>query len=513
MSDYTMRSPPPPPPPQEEKGNGKFLGLSPRVWGLLSDLGGGAALINNPGGAAQVGTFMQNQQATRQNNEILRDQITRRTKQQEAMDKIPGVLSVFGIPEEQKAAYGLLAEANPDAFTQGLMANFLAPPKDKPNDIRVMEYLGLSGAEGFAKYQEMKRTTDPETQRLLFEANRDIFRLQQEVGTAGREETERGRADKRDKIKLLRGSQNVMRASELVNSLKDTALETGTGGLAGVTRRDWMGIYETGKKLVLGQRTEEMKEVIAEYDELEKLMNEMVNDRAETSGDTQTDARRASLRAGSAGTDMATEANQRILASLAQDYLDGAWTIDYDLPNKAELQAFVGDIKGYPQDQAAQPAQSATPSPGGPFTRTPPSQTPGYADVFNAGSNRAAQARQTPTAPPAATDGQSTNKLNMLFSAMKEGGASLTQMQQQLSKANTTVADVGNMDLRAITQAEVDAIIAYSETRKRSLGAQGKAAWEKQVTRLKKAKLDFEKRKAGEDWQDIPGVEFFKKVE
>tara|TARA_R110000824_G_scaffold40166_1_gene120638 strand:- start:1699 stop:3096 length:1398 start_codon:yes stop_codon:yes gene_type:complete len=464
----------------------------------LSDLGGGAALINNPGGAAQVGTFMQNQQATRQNNEILRDQITRRTKQQEAMDKIPGVLSVFGIPEEQKAAYGLLAEANPDAFTQGLMANFLAPPKDKPNDIRVMEYLGLSGAEGFAEYQKMKRTTDPEIQRLLFEANEAIFDYQQKLGVAGREDVDRVRQDKRDRLKLFRGGQDVMRATELINSLEGTELETGRGGLAGISRRTGYAFYEAAKNVVLGDRTDDEKRVIAEFDELEKLLTSIVNDQATDANSAQTDRYRSSLAAGSAGTNMSSGANRRVLSSLAQDYLDEANIIGYDLPNKAELQAFVGDIKGYPQDQAAQPAQSATPSPGGPFTRTPPSQTPG-----------AAQARQTPTAPPAATDGQSTNKLNMLFSAMKEGGASLTQMQQQLSKENITVADVGNMDLRAITQAEVDAIIAYSETRKRSLGAEGKAAWEKQVARLKKARNALPEREKFElptgvtvDWLD-----------
>jgi len=341
-------------------------GLLEKFGPTLQGIGGALAVGANPLLGLLAGPGIKASRDRRAlENEALRGGVDQQRRIAEAQDQLQGLLArttkqpdrqiplerldgppttttiqgrfepTVSTPEGQRELLGLLGTIAPQQAATGLLSR---DQRAAPADIRTMQSLGIPlTPEGFKAFNELKGDDiDSLTGRL--DAEIKLLQLQRETA----EEKERLKDEVQDKQRFAnsvnRNLSNIDNLASLNRNLQGTFLETGLP-LSDIRRATQAGAAGIGQ--LLGADTKEASKALADFDKLNKGLNDLVIETMDRFGNNLTNDKLTLLQNASANVNIAPEAIASILANVAEIYLEQADLNDVKVPNRTDFEALI----------------------------------------------------------------------------------------------------------------------------------------------------------------------------
>lgn len=349
--------------PQFNQGVGLLAGVAGQPSSVQEAIAPGLLL----GQQAQAG-----QQAALR-NQVQRERLVQAQGRRQAQERLPGLLSSLGIPEEQIPAIGLLAQANPEgfaqAFTQGLLGQMFPQQRSETSLVRNVRALNdptLSQEQ--RDIIEKNLTTDPNaTKQLLDTVQLQLraFQLDQAQREAAAEERDVATQRTKTTSALNSDLKDAVRLVALVDKLDGTELSPGTVGIEG-RRAIAAGVAET--KRFFGVDTSAAQRMISDFDEFQKLSrNFATKSTSRQFGDQSTNFQLQQLQETVPNVDITPDANRRIARGAVRTLLDAADAEGIVIPNRQRFEDFLarteeGPISGRTPRALSQPSTSRAPA-------------------------------------------------------------------------------------------------------------------------------------------------------
>lgn len=266
--------------------------------GLLSPMAGAQALMGNiPQSIARPGLLQNatNQMAAAQNNHVS----------------------------------GLLAQANPQAFTQAAIAQQFAPPQGPQTSSRFADYLALGGdPNDMQAYNQFNNPSDPEEDARLALLSAQLSEQIQQNQTR-QQEAETTRATLEAGIES--GINDMVKLFDVNNKLDDTFLQSGLGSSGG--RRTLSGLYEAGLNLIGGD-TSGVESLNENFDLFKKISTSFANNSMARLSGAGSNFRLQATMDANANDAAAPGANRFVIASNLQELLTQARANRITLPQE-----------------------------------------------------------------------------------------------------------------------------------------------------------------------------------
>jgi hypothetical protein len=299
------------------------------------------------GAAMPQGQAMQSErQIEALRNQQMRAQIVQQKKQQEAQEKLMGLLGGSENPEAQ--LMGLLGQAAPEAMMTSMAQGMFGQQKTEsdPADARMMRAIGLPlTPEGFAKFQGMKNddSTKPAMDALALSIQG--LQLANMKRTADTEEQQAREIKLTRQNSIKHGLEQTKKIADLVLELEGTALASGLP--ASEWRRSGMGgLAAVGG--ALGLDMGKLNSDLTAFDTYKKNLNDQLIALMSSGSLGQgTDSKLAQYRASLASPDVQPGAVMAIQANIAQTFLDQADVLGFEVPNRSEYESSIEKMRTY----------------------------------------------------------------------------------------------------------------------------------------------------------------------
>lgn len=390
-------------------------------------------------------------QSRARQNEAQRQEMLQRQRQQQAQQSLLDLMQEPVPPEgirrpgfeqdRQQEMMGLLAEANPDAFSQGLLGQMMNPEQERAEPsalrmIRALEDPTLSRQQRDMLRQQIEGSgaSDQMLQQMdMMMRMMEMQQMRNEMERTERDER-RQRAETADAFR--QDLSDAKKLARLNNQLQDTALETGIP-MSDLRRQTAAGIE--GLKSVIGLGDEQAQETIADFDEFTKTATRFASQTAnrlfDAGGLTNQQLRQAENQTPSAS--LSPRANNRIIADQLETMLRGADRANVELSDqeRRETRNLIEQLR---EGAGTGENQSRT---GGGQTRSFPEQVipAPPPSITGEGGQGGAAGQQTETGDD--TGGPDT-------------GAGLDAVQTILGQGAPAAGGQGNQRQRMIQQAE-----------------------------------------------------------
>lgn len=315
------------------------------------------------GGATQ---FAQTNQMQRMQLQAARQKMEDDKKRREAQAGIAGILanpaasipmgirSPTAVQDEAGRMQGLLAQANPEAFSKGLLERQFAQPQAPRMSTGMNDYIAMTGMqpgspgfmEGFAKFQQ---DSDP-----MAQVQAGLLALQ--LRNEERELAEAEETSRVGRLTLERNTNNDLKSLQKLYEMNEILEPTflATGGVMPRTRRDLMSLFSEGGKL-FGIDSSDKDEIIEAFDTFSKEQENLANRVANNYGST-TNARYQGIINSIPNLGLNPGANRSVISRMMEDFLGGADDYGFEVNNRDQYESLLGIGK----PPSGSPAQTST---------------------------------------------------------------------------------------------------------------------------------------------------------
>ena len=290
-------------------------------------------------GASQ---YANNRMSEVQKLQAQRQLLQQNQRQQQAMSQIQGLLSqpASAVPPmirrpgavqaQQAQLQGLLAQANPQAYTQQLIQSQFGQPQQAPNAIREVQALtGFTPGtpEFLAAYKQLKgNNPTPLEQAQLNKLMLDTENLIEERRNAQAQQTQEKEILK---IGIESGVKDMIKLNDVNNQLDQTFLQSGIPFTEG--RRALSGGIEAVRG-AFGLDNESASRLNSNYDLFKKISSDFAGGTMERLGGTSTNFRLQNTLDANANLAAAPAANRFVIASNLQELLAQARAQGVEIP-------------------------------------------------------------------------------------------------------------------------------------------------------------------------------------
>lgn len=322
--------------------------------GLLAASGPRAQGTSNVGARiAEASQFASQRQQEAMRNDLIRQEMLKRKRQQEAQQQIQGLL---GAPQReapgqpiapgtgpmatqdmrQGELMGLLAQASPDQFNAGLLGQMFGQQQERaePAFVRELRAAGLDPATGEGQQILLDRLRNQDDggnldqQLRILQTQMAAFQLDEKR----RERLEQERTESQQRAGRERAIQNnlqdVSKLADLNRDLEGTFLEAGIP--ASNIRRTSMSALNAALEAAGVDRTEQ-REQVAKFDRFRKGLNDLIINTIDRFGPNLTNQQLSLLENASASTEISPPAIASILADVAEINLQNAEIEGFEL--------------------------------------------------------------------------------------------------------------------------------------------------------------------------------------
>lgn len=327
----------------------------------------GQDLLSPDGAVARAGTMIFSRDPYRQLalNDARRNAISDRARRENSIGELaqmltpplpPQDLSVGATPRGSVMAslaqsrqspdsrmIGLLADIAPEPVVSGLLDQmFPSARSDRiPTDARMMQMLGLPlTQENYVKFKSIGQPgLDPLQQTQL---QRNWLEIQKLIGEQKKTETETTQTAAQKRVSANRGIEALTEIASLNDALGGTFMQPGlsmpdlrrAGASAYLTASEWLGLPQ-----------DELAQNITNYDEMGKLLNDVIIQNQSRFGSNFTNNMLSLLQSASANPAIMPGAIDSILGQMSQKIIDDAEIGGYALDDLDAAKALVSRKK------------------------------------------------------------------------------------------------------------------------------------------------------------------------
>lgn len=262
--------------------------------------------------------------------------------------QLSGLLSQGDDPQRRQML-GLLAEANPQAFTQAMTQQAFPQERSQTSLVRNLQAAGVApNSEQGREIILNTLTRDPgvtDQQLALLQTQLRAMQVQQMQREMQREE----RTEEQRRGQLITDLRSDLNQAEelaqLNERLQGTALET---GLPFTELRRGIASGVDAVKRLIGGSDEEAQSLIADFDRFNKLATDFAVGSATRMFDQGgiTNFQLQSIQDAQVSPGVAPSANARVIADNIEALLAGADNLDIDIKDRSRFEALAQDLRG-----------------------------------------------------------------------------------------------------------------------------------------------------------------------